>query len=204
MAATKSLNKITLKGSAAMVSEFFYFGINSILYQRGVYPAEMFRPEKKYGLTTFVTTDKDVLKYLNQSVTPQLTEWLERGVVKRLVLVVKEIESQEVLERWQFEIQCDKKAAEDDTKNCKNIAEIHKEIKAIIRQITATVTFLPLLDSPCSFDLLFYTNKEDVEVPEAMRESGACLITNAEQVKLRSFSTNVHSVEGAVSYKFVM
>ena len=33
---TKS--QVTLKGSAQMVAEFFNYGINSILYQRGIYP----------------------------------------------------------------------------------------------------------------------------------------------------------------------
>lgn len=37
--ATKS--QVTLKGSAQMVSEFFNYGINSILYQRGIYPPGM-------------------------------------------------------------------------------------------------------------------------------------------------------------------
>ena len=36
--ATKS-QAVTLKGSAQLVKEFFGFGINSILYQRGIYPA---------------------------------------------------------------------------------------------------------------------------------------------------------------------
>ena len=35
---TKS-QAVTLKGSALLVKEFFGFGINSILYQRGIYPA---------------------------------------------------------------------------------------------------------------------------------------------------------------------
>ena len=34
---TKS-QAVTLKGSAQLVKEFFGFGINSILYQRGIYP----------------------------------------------------------------------------------------------------------------------------------------------------------------------
>ena len=37
--ATKS--QVTLKGSSQMVAEFFNYGINSILYQRGVYPPGM-------------------------------------------------------------------------------------------------------------------------------------------------------------------
>ncbi len=30
---------VTLKGSAKLVSEFFHYGVNSILYQRGIYPS---------------------------------------------------------------------------------------------------------------------------------------------------------------------
>ncbi|CAN0508967.1 unnamed protein product, partial [Scytosiphon promiscuus] len=33
-------------------------------------------------------------------------------------------------------------------------------IQNVIRQITSSVTFLPLLDEPCSFDLLVYTGND--------------------------------------------
>ena len=50
-------------------------------------------------------------------------------------------------------------------------------------------------------ELQVYTN-DDAEVPVQWEESDARYITdNAEQVKLRSFSTSVHKVEGLVSYK---
>ena len=39
----------------------------------------------------------------------------------------------------------------------KSQKEITSEIQAIIRQITASVTFLPLLTEPCAFDLLVRT-----------------------------------------------
>ena len=38
----QSKNAVTLKGSAAIISEFFNYGVNSILYQRGIYPPESF------------------------------------------------------------------------------------------------------------------------------------------------------------------
>jgi hypothetical protein len=41
--ATRTNQAITLKGSTAMVSEFFEYSVNSILYQRGVYPSDDFR-----------------------------------------------------------------------------------------------------------------------------------------------------------------
>lgn len=44
------------------------FGINSILYQRGIYPSETFTRVQKYGLTLLVTTDPELIKYLNNVV----------------------------------------------------------------------------------------------------------------------------------------
>ena len=71
------------------------------------------------------------------------------------------------------------------------MAKIKQEIRDVIRQITASVTFLPLLDCLCTFDVLIYT-PDNTEVPQEWKESDAKLITNSEEVKLRSFSTGVH------------
>lgn len=43
-----------------------------------------------------------------------LSEWLCKCLVQRLVVVISSIESNEVLERWQFDIECDK-TAKDET-----------------------------------------------------------------------------------------
>merc|ERR1712238_155304 len=82
----------------------------------------------------------------------------------------------------------------------KTLKEIHDEIQAIIRQVTASVTFLPLLNEPCSFDLLIYTNKTAV-VPTKWEDSDPCYITNSQEVKLRTFTTSVHKVDSMVAYR---
>lgn len=72
-------NAITLKGSAAIVSEYLseffvlYFilnsskflsdldyGINSILFQRGIYPPESFSSTQQYGLTILMSKDEKI------------------------------------------------------------------------------------------------------------------------------------------------
>ena len=78
--------------------------------------------------------------------------------------------------------------------------EIQSEIAAIQRQITASVTFLPLNDEPCAFDLLVYTDSA-VDVPKAWEESDPKLIVDSDEVKLRSFTTKVHKVDASVSYR---
>jgi mitotic spindle assembly checkpoint protein MAD2 len=77
-----------------------------------------------------------------------------------------------------------------EAKSTKPIKEITSEIAAIMRQITASITFLPLLQEPCCFDLLVYADKE-ATVPLLWEDSDPCLISNAEQVMLRSFNTKV-------------
>ena len=157
---------ITLKGSVKIVSEFFFTAVNSILYQRGIYQPETFRREEKYGLTVLTTTESGLLTYLNQ-VMGQMEQWLLAGDVQKLVLVVAGIDSGETLERWQFNVSVDEDAkrktmvgGNDEnnphtSNNCvppvagesfskksqKSLKEIHGEIQAIIRQITASVSY---------------------------------------------------------------
>jgi hypothetical protein len=66
----------------------------------------------------------------------------------------------------------------------KSEKDIMNEIQAIIRQITASVTFLPLLQDACTFDLLVYTDN-DVSVPQAWEESEPKYINNQQEVHVR-------------------
>ncbi|WAQ96673.1 MD2L1-like protein [Mya arenaria] len=192
MAATASKNAITLKGSTEIVAEFFDYGINSILYQRGIYSPEMFTREQKYGLTLLMNTDESIKDYLSKVIS-QIKEWLMNKTVSKLVVVIKSLSANEVLERWQFDVE---KPVEKSEK------EIHEGIRAVIRQITASVTFLPLIEEPCSFDLLVYTDK-DLDVPESWGESGPQFVADSEEVRLRSFTTTIHKVDTMVAYKKV-
>merc|ERR1711953_993999 len=100
--ATKS--QVTLKGSAQMVSEFFNYGINSILYQRGIYPPESFTRKQEYGLTILVSSDAKVNHFLD-SVLSQIKDWLEARKVRKLVVVLANVETKETLERWEFNVE---------------------------------------------------------------------------------------------------
>lgn len=74
---------ITLKGSTAIVTDFFKFAVNTsvsrrpsttfktnslfrILYQRGVYPADDFHLVKKYGQVVMLTQDLALENYLDK------------------------------------------------------------------------------------------------------------------------------------------
>ena len=225
-----SFQQITLRGSVEVVTEFFGYAINSILYQRGIYPPESFTSVAKYGLSVLVTSDEGLKSYLVQ-VLRQLAEWLTKGEVQKLVVVITGVESREVLERWVFNIDTDKTALAPGVTRVKAHKEIQGEIQAIIRQVTACVTFLPLLEEACSFDLLVYADTA-AKVPAAWEESDpkvrvcgdggqrprpppppllptncrdthppAQYIATSSEVRLRSFTTSIHKVAPTVSFK---
>ena len=88
----------------------FEYSINTILFQRGVYPAEDFTPVKKYGLNMLVTSDDQVKAYIKK-IMSQLNKWMTGGKISKLVVVITSKETGENVERWQFDVQMLGKAA---------------------------------------------------------------------------------------------
>ncbi|XXH03244.1 Translation factor guf1 mitochondrial [Hypoxylon texense] len=219
------VHKLSLKGSAKLVAEFFQYSIHTILFQRGVYPAEDFTAVKKYGLNMLVSADDQVKAYIKK-IMSQLDRWMQHGKISKLVIVITDKDTGEHVERWQFDVQIfntskSKKsrsaAAATNQENENNApppsasntaspdpskteAEIQAEIAALFRQITASVTFLPQLAGDCTFNVLVYADA-DSEVPVEWGDSDAKEIVNGERVQLRGFSTTSHRVETLVSYR---
>ncbi|CAP92588.1 Pc13g15190 [Penicillium rubens Wisconsin 54-1255] len=197
------VHKLSIKGSAKLVSEFFEYSINSILFQRGVYPPEDFTTIKKYGLNMLVSADDQVKAYIKK-IMSQLKEWMQGGKISKLVVVITSKETGEHVERWQFDVWIRHSPVRVHAKPTEPIEktekQIQEEIQAIFRQITASVTFLPVLDGDCTFNVLVYADA-DSDVPVEWGDSDAKEIKNAEKVQLRSFSTNNHRVGTLVSYR---
>ncbi|KAI0561085.1 Mitotic spindle checkpoint protein Mad2 [Gracilaria domingensis] len=191
-------HSISLSGSADLVADFFSYGVNTLLYLRGVYPPETFSPAQKYGVTVYLTTDPDVQRFL-QNVLTQMRTWLHSSSLRRVVVVIASAATKKVLERWAFDVNVADGAQQPSSTGSKKHATIMAEIQAIIRQISASVAFLPILDEACSFDMLIYTDKS-IQTPAKWQETGPRIIPNAQQVTLRSFSTSVHDVSACVSY----
>ena len=67
-------HNFTLTTNTSQHVKFFHFlifhisdyGINSILYQRGIYQPETFTRERKYDLTLLVTTDETLKQYMSE------------------------------------------------------------------------------------------------------------------------------------------
>ncbi|KAK3181486.1 Mitotic spindle checkpoint component mad2 [Lecanicillium sp. MT-2017a] len=222
------VHKLSLKGSSRLVAEFFQYSIHTILFQRGVYPAEDFTAVKKYGLNMLVSADDQVKAYIKK-IMSQLDKWMVGGKISRLVIVITDKDTGEHVERWQFDVQISStKSSSSSSKSNpatsaatgggdqendsaapaaaaekepeKTEQEIQAEIAAIFRQITASVTFLPQLSGDCTFNVLVYADA-DSDVPVEWGDSDAKEIENGERVQLRGFSTANHRVDTLVSYR---
>ncbi|EKF31112.1 hypothetical protein MOQ_005056 [Trypanosoma cruzi marinkellei] len=195
----QAVQTITFKGSVAMVTEFLGFAIYSILYQRGVYPQEYFEQVKRYGIPLMISTDSELNAYLAE-LLQQVATWVTTDKVRKLVMIVADgAEHNVVVERWAFDILA------EDTKGMiamkRTDDELQHEIRAVMRQITSSVAYLPLLPEGCVFDLLVYTEM-DTELPSNTWElSDPRLIPCSSEVKLRSFTTNFHRVNASVTYR---
>ncbi|CCI48503.1 unnamed protein product [Albugo candida] len=220
-------NVITLKGSTELVAEFFHYGINRfrlVLYYGynhlrvhiiASYINEVSIQQKplskKYNMVSIWSSPpmKSSITFYQHSCSnylPIFEDWASKCQVQKVVLVITGVESKEVLERWVFDVQTplhlernhsDQQSSQRKVKARKAIVS---EIQAVIRQITASVSFLPLLHEPSTFDLLVYTNK-DSNVPALWEESDPRYVKNSAQVRLRSFDTNVHKIDAFVAYK---
>jgi mitotic spindle assembly checkpoint protein MAD2 len=100
-----------------------------------------------------------------------------------------------------FDFSADYPPRGNDALEEKTETEIQAEIQSIFRQITASVTFLPMLDGNCTFNVLVYADA-DSDVPLEWGDSDAKEIRNGEKVQLRSFSTSNHRVDTLVSYRY--
>ncbi|SCV67451.1 BQ2448_5062 [Microbotryum intermedium] len=218
---SKQNQVLSIKGSTKICTEFFEYSVNNILYQRGIYPPDDFKLVKKYGLSLWTCVDESLERYI-QNVMKQVSTWMLGGQLESLALVIMDRETREVVERWRFDVEIEDVGADKDkenrpstasettpdsntesksTKRTKTPEDIQRDIQQIMRQITSSVTFLPALQDQYTFTILSYA-KKDAPVPKEFVDSDPHMIVGeAESVKLRSFSTNRHKINGMVAYR---
>lgn len=138
------------------------YGVNSILYQRGIYPPETFQPSEHFGLYIFTSTDDKITSFLN-TVLGQIQEWLIQRKVHKITLVITNVNTKEVLEKWDFKVDYEDQKTNGINSNVKadlpkaetkDMKTIQKEIREVIRQITGDVWLqLKILNRALSFSI---------------------------------------------------
>lgn len=163
-----------------------------------------------------MSKDEKIEAFL-KNVLVQAEQWVANNLVEKISLIITNAHNREVLECWEFKVENETSKApatsngngqpaevdKSDPKNPISNKDLHRiqlEIRDVMRQISATVSYLPLLDNICSFDILVHT-LEGCEVPEHFNETAEVQIQNAQAVELKSFSTGLHKMQTIVNYK---
>lgn len=200
---TENLSKLALKGSSKIVADYFEFAIHNILFQRGIYPAEDFTTVRKYDLPMLVSNDDEVKEYVKK-IMDQVKRWIYGGNLTKLVIVIINKATTESIERWEFALDITEGTSSSGEKSKQ---EIQREIQAIIRQITASGSYLPFLkDDEYTFNVLVFTDPaydtRNIPIEWADTNGDAKMIDGeSDSVRFTSFNTNLHAVGTSVSYK---
>lgn len=199
---SEALPKLSLKGSSKVVADYFEFAIHNILFQRGIYPAEDFITVRKYDLPMLVSNDEEVKDYVKK-IMDQVKKWIYGGKLTKLVVVIINKATTESVERWEFALDI----TDSNGSGEKSKQEIQREIQTIIRQVTASGSYLPFLkDDEYTFNVLVVTDAtydvRNIPIEWADTNGDAKMINGeSDSVKFTSFKTNIHSVGTSVSYK---
>lgn len=201
------VSKLALKGSSKTVADYFEFAIHSILFQRNIYPPEDFITVRKYGLPLLVSNDSDVVEYVGQ-IMAQVKKWIYGKKLCKLAVVIVSKDTGERVERWEFDLSIANDGNDDinsDKNELKSRDEVQKEIQRILRQVTSSVSYLPILsEDDYSFNVLCYTDPNSSIPSQWIDTNGDPKSLDGEKienVQFASFSTNIHKVGTFVSYK---
>uniref|UniRef100_A0AC35THE9 HORMA domain-containing protein n=1 Tax=Rhabditophanes sp. KR3021 TaxID=114890 RepID=A0AC35THE9_9BILA len=194
-------SSISLNGSSLAVKELFYYSLNNILFQRGILPQDTFERKEAFGIAVMHTTDPKLKDYMKK-LSKQIQRWLINKELRKLVVAIVEVDTKVTIEKWDFEIRLDPSLTENLANSSVTIDDkkIALEMGSTLRQITSCVSFLPIIQKKCSFDVIAHTG--DALAPdsewEVTRERSMIEPT---EVKLRTSSTGIHNVGAKVQYQ---
>lgn len=180
---------LNLNGSVDTVTEFFEVCLNSILFQRQLYPAEFFQCVMKWGLPQMMAINSNLKSYF-QKVVQQLRRWLETKSITEFTLTILD-SNESAIESWQFSVHIQEADPDQDPDEL---------IRAVLRQIGMSVTFLPVLTDN-EYSIRLSVRNCDTDTPEEWAESDARVIENPYEVTFKSIQTQTYSVGVAVQYK---
>lgn len=142
------------------------------------------------------------MKYL-KDISTQISQMMMKKCLKQIDAIFRRVDSQETVEKWEFVVECQNQELDKDGEVPVDIKAVRGTIREIFRQITSSVSFLPLLEHEVVFEILLHI-KKDTELQENLwADSQNHLMTNSETVEFKRFNTNIHELKTQVRYKII-
>jgi mitotic spindle assembly checkpoint protein MAD2B len=169
-----SRQDIALDTYQAIVSTFsslLTVAVHTILYERGIYPADSFTSARKYNAAVRQNRSPVVCKWIADAVSAVESEIL-KGLVSRVALVVFSLKS-EPLERYMFDISGFPKVPANEAHTqfdpqsatiLHSVVDLEEQFRAAMQRISFASSRLPKLPDNCTFTLSVELN-DDAEAP---------------------------------------
>ncbi|GAA5825679.1 hypothetical protein JCM3770_002795 [Rhodotorula araucariae] len=166
---------ITFRETLRLVRDFLEVAFHTLLYIRQVYPADLFHQVKKYNVPVWQSRNPALNEYLGR-VLECIAEELDKGVVRRVILVIKEDSTEETpLERFVFEFEwliaqrdMPKEAGDDFTPRAHGIArgDVEDLFRACLLKLTLSQSHLRRLTTGVTFAVVLEM-RDDAAPPES-------------------------------------
>lgn len=190
--------------------EYLSYAINSILYLRGVYPANSFRAveHKATGLSLMVSADDGVTGYLG-AILSQIATWLAQGTLQAVSLVIfPEAEppaaggappaAGDVIERWTFQFRPGHRHGHAAASGAA-ARSAPGQLCDALRHLTASAGMLPARASVSTFEVITY-NAADSAPPRSWEVSDPMELEGADELPLRPFDCAGIFVDGFITF----
>uniref|UniRef100_A0A1Q3EV59 Putative spindle assembly checkpoint protein n=1 Tax=Culex tarsalis TaxID=7177 RepID=A0A1Q3EV59_CULTA len=202
MSNSEQKNVITLSSSAALLVEYINYAINTILYQRDVSPKDEFVSVSYNGLPLFVSNNYTTLNRI-QDVLDVIQPLIALPIPDLGIhLILMDKATGHAIERWEFVIHNEDLAEPNRKPSRKNTILIQHEIRQLMKQITASISCLPVPPrSGFGWKLSVSDLPTWVTLPAGWFRAPRDEIYNPQQLELRSFSTGLHQMETIVTYR---
>ena len=141
-------------------TDFLTVAIHTILYERGIYPADTFISTRKYNFPVRQNRHPKVCSWINDAVS-SVSALLLKGTVRRVVVVIYS-QDLEVMERFLFDVErfpvVDPKEAftefearegQGDLKI--SVTDVEEQLRATIRRLAYTGSKMAPLPEGCTY-----------------------------------------------------
>ncbi|KAK7429875.1 hypothetical protein QQZ08_003494 [Neonectria magnoliae] len=163
---------LPLSLASALLSSFTTFitlALHSLLFHRGLYPPATFLTARALNLPVRQSRHPGLCAWINDAVAAVALQ-LQKGVVRRIAVVMHAPKSFDVLERWVFDVEAfpawgdlvrDGEAAkedtgavaEDETEDLVNWTDVNEALRGALRRIAYAGETMPSLPEGSTFTL---------------------------------------------------
>lgn len=191
--------------SAALVVDTIVLYINKILREREVFPDEDFAHVERFGVAGCVCVAQEARAYL-QRVAAMAYAKMVTGELERVVLVIGEVETRKVRERWAFAVEAEAKtgtgtqAMEEGEERNEMYGRLVAGIQNMAGMIATIGVTLPDIEEECSFEVLLYT-KKGAKMLEGYRRVRPEGVAGGRDQQTFTLSTSCHSLKTTVTHE---